>query len=123
MHQAESPTHTQYVSEPAIPAPLDKSFRSEIRQFSIESESGSCNLRNRLSQKMPIIKEEKLSKNLDSTNFDGVKKQVVGGIYEDWKRDTVDSAKKRAIYNAPTYDAFKSLVAGCISSVVAQRRP
>lgn len=64
-------------------------------------------------REMPIIKEERLTRNLDTASFDSVKKQVVGGIYEDWKRDTVDNAKKRAIYNSRNYDDFKSLVAGC----------
>jgi hypothetical protein len=45
--------------------------------------------------------------------FPQCKQEVVSGAYDDWKRDTVDEAKKRAIYSAPSYDHFKSLVAGC----------
>ena len=48
-----------------------------------------------------------------SQKISQLKQEVTRGAYDDWKRDTVDEAKKRAIYHAPTYDAFKALVAGC----------
>ena len=62
---------------------------------------------------MVIIKEERLTRGLDARRFNSVRSEVVAGEYEDWKRDKVDDAKKRAIYTAPSYDQFEALVKGC----------
>ena len=48
---------------------------------------------------MPILKEEKLNK-FDPSSFDSVKRDVAQGSYEDWKHNTIDEAKKRAIYSS-----------------------
>ncbi|CAD7922216.1 unnamed protein product [Amoebophrya sp. A25] len=69
---------------------------------------------------MPIIKEEKLTV-FNPANFNQFKQEVAEGVYEDWKRDTVDSAKKRAIHQAPTYHAFEQLVAGCTLKPINKR--
>lgn len=61
---------------------------------------------------MPIIKGEKLSK-FDPSRFGDLRFEVDAAVYSDWKRDTVDEAKKRAIYTSKTYDDFRQLVAGC----------
>ena len=63
---------------------------------------------------MVIIKEEKMSR-FEPTNFTTMTSEVVRAEYDDWKRDKVDDAKKRAIYSAPSYDAFKDIVKGCSS--------
>lgn len=60
---------------------------------------------------MPIIKEERLSSY--PTNFKAVKGEVNDAMQYDWKRDKVDDAKKRAIYDSRNYDDFKSRVATC----------
>mmetsp|Transcript_2130 Transcript_2130/g.5250 ORF Transcript_2130/g.5250 Transcript_2130/m.5250 type:complete len:304 (+) Transcript_2130:101-1012(+) len=63
---------------------------------------------------MPIIKEDKFNKYCpDSFNFDTMKGEVNEAMQFDWKRDKVDDAKKRAIYQATNYDDFKQRVAGC----------
>jgi len=64
---------------------------------------------------MPIIKEDPLRRyNPDDQNlFKSVKGEVTEAMHFDWKRDKVDDAKKRAIYNAKNYDDFKDRVAGC----------
>eukprot|EP00392_Amoebophrya_sp_AT5.2_P012516 g12619.t1 len=61
---------------------------------------------------MPLLKQEKLTA-FNPQNFHQYKEEVTAGVYEDWKRDTVDNAKKRAVTQAPTYHAFEQLVAGC----------
>lgn len=61
---------------------------------------------------MPIIKEERLNP-YDPSSFDPVKGEVTDAMQFDWKRDMVDDAKKRAIYQASNYDDFKQRVAGC----------
>eukprot|EP00439_Symbiodinium_sp_Y106_P085523 s633_g28.t2 len=45
--------------------------------------------------------------------FDKMKEEVADAVKEDWKRDTVDDAKKRAITTTSSYDEFRSRVAGC----------
>mmetsp|Transcript_10940 Transcript_10940/g.22948 ORF Transcript_10940/g.22948 Transcript_10940/m.22948 type:complete len:287 (+) Transcript_10940:101-961(+) len=66
---------------------------------------------------MPIIKEDplKMSLNYNPTSFslDKFKGEVGQAVQEDWKRDKVDDAKKRAIYSSTSYDDFKQRVAGC----------
>lgn len=63
---------------------------------------------------MPIIKEDPLKKyDSSSFTFKSVKGEVKDAMHFDWKRDKVDDAKKKAIYQAPTYDDFKQRVAGC----------
>lgn len=63
---------------------------------------------------MPIINEEPLQKyNPSEFNFDRMKVEVSGAMKEDWKRDKVDDAKKKAIYDSKNYDEFKARVAGC----------
>eukprot|EP00933_Yihiella_yeosuensis_P070431 TRINITY_DN7853_c0_g1_i1.p1 TRINITY_DN7853_c0_g1~~TRINITY_DN7853_c0_g1_i1.p1 ORF type:complete len:289 (-),score=81.85 TRINITY_DN7853_c0_g1_i1:249-1115(-) len=63
---------------------------------------------------MVIIDEEPLQK-YDGTGFEfqKMKAEVAGGVKEDWKRDKIDDAKKRAITDCKSYDEFKSRVAGC----------
>mmetsp|Transcript_139787 Transcript_139787/g.267998 ORF Transcript_139787/g.267998 Transcript_139787/m.267998 type:complete len:314 (-) Transcript_139787:28-969(-) len=63
---------------------------------------------------MPIIKEDPLHR-YDPTDFSfkKVKGEVSEAMQFDWKRDKVDDAKKRAIYDCKNYDDFKSRVAGC----------
>ncbi|CAD7951063.1 unnamed protein product [Amoebophrya sp. A120] len=75
---------------------------------------------------MPILKQEKLTFRpdqgvFDPSNFDQFKNEVTAGVYEDWKRDTVDEAKKRAVYQAPTYHQFEQLVAGCTLKPINKR--
>jgi hypothetical protein len=53
------------------------------------------------------------SRDVGELNWNSLKQDVTGAGYKDWKRDVVDEAKKRAVYQAPTYDDFKQLVAGC----------
>lgn len=60
---------------------------------------------------MPIIKEDPLHKY--PLCFKEVKGEVSEAMRDDWKRDKVDDAKKRAIYDARSYDDFKARVAGC----------
>jgi hypothetical protein len=63
---------------------------------------------------MPIIKEDPYRRyNPTSFSFDQVKDDVTGAMQFDWKRDKVDDAKKRAIYDSKNYDDFKQRVAGC----------
>jgi hypothetical protein len=63
---------------------------------------------------MPIIKEDPMrSYDAGTFAFKSVKGEVKDAMHFDWKRDKVDDAKKRAIYQAPTYDDFKQRVAGC----------
>ena len=75
---------------------------------------------------MPIYKEEPMTYRVGSgglaslakagkgtEDFSAFKRDVQDGVYTDWKYNTVDEAKKRAIYSAPTYDGFRQLVAGC----------
>jgi hypothetical protein len=63
---------------------------------------------------MPIIKEDPLRR-YDPTDFSfrSVKEEVSEAMRFDWKRDKVDDAKKRAIYDSKCYDEFKDRVAGC----------
>lgn len=63
---------------------------------------------------MPIIKEDPLHR-YDPTDFSfkKVKGEVSEAMQFDWKRDKVDDAKKKAIYDSKNYDEFKSRVAGC----------
>ncbi|CAK9029437.1 Coiled-coil domain-containing protein 103 homolog (Protein PR46bp) [Durusdinium trenchii] len=64
---------------------------------------------------MPIIKEERLrTYDPQSFKFDRMKEEVADAVKEDWKRDTIDDAKKRAITTTASYDEFKSRVAGCM---------
>lgn len=63
---------------------------------------------------MPIIKEDPYRRyNPTSFSFDQVKGDVTDAMQFDWKRDKVDDAKKRAIYDSKNYDDFKQRVAGC----------
>lgn len=48
-----------------------------------------------------------------SFTFESVKGEVSQAMHFDWKRDKIDDAKKRAIYEAPTYDDFTARVKGC----------
>mmetsp|Transcript_38888 Transcript_38888/g.91572 ORF Transcript_38888/g.91572 Transcript_38888/m.91572 type:complete len:249 (+) Transcript_38888:66-812(+) len=61
---------------------------------------------------MPIIKEDPLHR-YDPLNFQQVKGEVNEAMDFDWKRDKVDDAKKKAIYDSRNYDDFKARVAGC----------
>eukprot|EP00403_Amphidinium_massartii_P041052 CAMPEP_0178444870 /NCGR_PEP_ID=MMETSP0689_2-20121128/39805_1 /TAXON_ID=160604 /ORGANISM="Amphidinium massartii, Strain CS-259" /LENGTH=246 /DNA_ID=CAMNT_0020069265 /DNA_START=67 /DNA_END=803 /DNA_ORIENTATION=- len=61
---------------------------------------------------MPIIKEDPLHR-YDPLNFKQVKGEVTEAMDFDWKRDKVDDAKKKAIYDSRNYDDFKARVAGC----------
>jgi len=45
--------------------------------------------------------------------FTSVKGEVTEAMRFDWKRDKIDDAKKRAIYDAKSYDDFTSRVKGC----------
>jgi len=64
---------------------------------------------------MPIIKEDRLtSYDADKFSFDKMKGEVADGLKDDWKRDKIDDAKKRAITTTASYDEFKSRVAGCM---------
>mmetsp|Transcript_2630 Transcript_2630/g.4584 ORF Transcript_2630/g.4584 Transcript_2630/m.4584 type:complete len:273 (+) Transcript_2630:108-926(+) len=64
---------------------------------------------------MPIIKEERLrTYDPQAFKFDKMKEEVADAMKEDWKRDTIDDAKKRAITTTANYDEFKSRVAGCM---------
>lgn len=49
----------------------------------------------------------------ENFKFDSVKGEVVDAMQFDWKRDKIDDAKKRAIYDCKNYDDFKERVAGC----------
>lgn len=63
---------------------------------------------------MPVIKEDPLSKyDPNSFSFGKVKGEVSMAMQQDWKRDKVDDAKKRAITDSRSYDEFKARVAGC----------
>mmetsp|Transcript_109867 Transcript_109867/g.154001 ORF Transcript_109867/g.154001 Transcript_109867/m.154001 type:complete len:268 (+) Transcript_109867:69-872(+) len=63
---------------------------------------------------MPIIKEDRLQQyDANAFRFDKMKEEVADAVKEDWKRDTVDDAKKRAITTTSSYDEFRSRVAGC----------
>jgi len=65
-------------------------------------------------RKMPIIKEDPFrSYNPDTVKFGRMKDEVADAMRFDWKRDKVDSAKKKAIYDCKNYDDFKQRVAGC----------
>lgn len=46
-------------------------------------------------------------------DFKAMKSEVSEAMQHDWKRDKVDDAKKRAIYQSKNYDDFKQRVAGC----------
>lgn len=46
-------------------------------------------------------------------SFQSVKGEVSEAMQFDWKRDKVDDAKKRAIYQATSYDDFTARVKGC----------
>ncbi|CAJ1462239.1 unnamed protein product [Effrenium voratum] len=68
----------------------------------------------RAAKRMPIIKEERLQKyDAEGFKFDRMKAEVSDAIKEDWKRDAVDDAKKRAITTTANYDEFRQRVAGC----------
>jgi len=60
---------------------------------------------------MVIIKEEPLAH--DPTDFSSLKSEVKEANHQDWKHDTVDNAKKRAVTTSRNYDEFKALVTGC----------
>ncbi|CAE7296965.1 VPS35A [Symbiodinium pilosum] len=63
---------------------------------------------------MPIIKEDRLQQyDVSAFRFDKMKEEVADAMKEDWKRDTIDDAKKRAITTTSSYDEFRSRVAGC----------
>jgi hypothetical protein len=63
---------------------------------------------------MPIIQEDPFRKfKPEKFKFDQVKEDVTDAMQFDWKRDKVDDAKKKAIYDSRSYDEFKSRVAGC----------
>lgn len=63
---------------------------------------------------MPILKEDPFHKyDPAAVDFGRMKGEVASGIQDDWKRDKVDDAKKRAITTSTNYDDFKSRVAGC----------
>lgn len=63
---------------------------------------------------MPIIKEDPLRRyEPDDFSFKAMKGEVAEAMHFDWKRDKVDDAKKRAIYDSKCYDEFKDRVAGC----------
>jgi len=63
---------------------------------------------------MPIIKEDPLRRyDPDDFSFKSVKGEVSEAMHYDWKRDKIDDAKKRAIYDSKCYDEFKDRVAGC----------
>lgn len=51
--------------------------------------------------------------NSKSFKFNSVKDEVSEAIQFDWKRDKVDDAKKRAIYDSKSYDDFTARVKGC----------
>lgn len=66
------------------------------------------------SRAMPIIKEDPLRRyDPNDFSFKSVKGEVSEAMQFDWKRDKVDDAKKRAIYDSKSYDEFKDRVAGC----------
>lgn len=63
---------------------------------------------------MPIIKEDPLRRyDPDAFSFKSMKGEVSEAMHFDWKRDKIDDAKKRAIYDSKCYDEFKDRVAGC----------
>lgn len=63
---------------------------------------------------MPIIKEDPLRRyDPNDFSFKSMKGEVSEAMHYDWKRDKVDDAKKRAIYDSGTYQVFKDRVAGC----------
>ncbi|CAK0895101.1 unnamed protein product, partial [Prorocentrum cordatum] len=49
----------------------------------------------------------------DCNSLMGGKTRASDASEDDWKRDKVDDAKKRAITTSTCYDDFKSRVAGC----------
>jgi len=68
---------------------------------------------------MVIIKEERLAQ--DPTDFSSMKSEVKQASHEDWKHDTVDNAKKRAVTTSRSYDEFKSLVTGCTLKPITRK--
>ncbi|CAE8711650.1 unnamed protein product [Polarella glacialis] len=70
---------------------------------------------------MPVIKEDPLQKyDASLFSFDRMKGEVTVAMKEDWKRDKIDDAKKRAIYDCRDYNEFKQRVAGCTLKPIAK---
>eukprot|EP00434_Breviolum_minutum_P006544 symbB.v1.2.005777.t1/scaffold289.1/size287290/22 len=110
-----------------VPACEDAAGQAPFNAFDFHTLSTRCSSRwhfhgrlrgavNRwLNCAMPIIKEERLrTYDPQGFKFDRMKEEVADAMKEDWKRDTIDDAKKRAITTTASYDEFRSRVAGCM---------